>query len=79
MLSCFPPFGEAGEGRAAPKGFNQQTLCCLGLLLEPQFLPLPGGKDILKPLKLALGHLQGGAACNPYNPILMNLCAQDQA
>lgn len=79
MLSCFLPFGEDGEGRDTQGASTQQSLCLPGLLLQPRFLPLPGGKDIWKPLKLALGHLQGGAACNPCNPILMNLCAQNQA
>lgn len=33
---------------------------------------------MLRALKCALGHLWGAAACNPYNPILMNLHAQEQ-
>lgn len=32
-----------------------------------------------RPLEFALSHLQSEAACNPRNPILMNLCAPDLA
>lgn len=63
-----------------PRGLLPSTPSALqGLLLEPWLPPPPGGEDILRPLEFALSHLQSEAACNPHNPILMNLCAPELA
>lgn len=71
--------GWGGAG-GVPRGLQPSTPSAIqGELLEPRLLPPPGGEDVLGPLEFALDHLQGGAACNPRNPILMNLCAPELA